>query len=255
MYVLCAPHLEIGGWYNNAEILQSGNYKLLLAHKRNTWLALGATVPFTEASCGYVGVNDGWTDLADNYRLDWQYEEALDGNIALTGGLDLSRSTEFTVGLAFGTTQHDARSTLGQSLNIPFEQTRGAFVHQWEQTSKRFSLASKSNNAKLYERSVNPLLTHEDKTYSGAMIASLSIPWGDQKSDDELGGYHLVWTRDLVKSVTGLLAAGNERTTALSYLSCRVTTGRRRLLPKLLVGRTTLLGRAFSLTRLRFQFC
>jgi hypothetical protein len=27
-------------------------------------------------------VNDGWTDLADNYRLDWQYEEALDGNIA-----------------------------------------------------------------------------------------------------------------------------------------------------------------------------
>jgi glucoamylase len=77
MYVLCAPHLEIGGWHNNAEILQSGDYKLLLAHKRNTWLALGATVPFTEASCGYVGVNDGWTDLADNYRLDWQYEEAL----------------------------------------------------------------------------------------------------------------------------------------------------------------------------------
>ena len=26
----------------------------------------------------YVGVNDGWTNLADNYRLDWQYEEALD---------------------------------------------------------------------------------------------------------------------------------------------------------------------------------
>jgi hypothetical protein len=63
-------------------------------------------------------VNDGWTDLADNYRLDWQYEEALDGNIALTGGLYLSQHTEFTVGVAFGTTQHDVRSTLGQSLNI-----------------------------------------------------------------------------------------------------------------------------------------
>ena len=45
---------------------------------------------------GYVGVNDGWTDLADNYRLDWRYEAALDGNIALTGGLDLSRGAEFT---------------------------------------------------------------------------------------------------------------------------------------------------------------
>jgi len=54
------------------------------------------SIPFTECSAGYVGVNDGWTDLSDNYRLDWQYEAALDGNIALTGGLDLSRGTEFT---------------------------------------------------------------------------------------------------------------------------------------------------------------
>jgi glucoamylase len=223
MYVLCAPHLEIGGWHNNGEILQNGDYKVLLAYKGNTWLAIGATVPFTEASCGYVGVNDGWTDLADNYRLDWQYQEALDGNIALTGGLGLSHSTEFTVGVAFGTTQHDALSTLGQSLNIPFERTREAFIHQWEQTSKRFALASTSNNVKLYERSVNLLLAHEDKTYSGAMIASLSIPWGDQKSDDELGGYHLVWTRDLVKSVTGLLAAGDTSTPLRSLIYLAVS--------------------------------
>ena len=46
---------------------------------------------------------------------------SLDGNIALTGGLDLSRGSEFTVGLAFGTTQHNALSTLAQSLSIPFE--------------------------------------------------------------------------------------------------------------------------------------
>ena len=223
MYVLCAPHLEIGGWHNNGEIRHIGDYKVLLAHKGSTWLAIGATVPFTEASCGFVGVNDGWTDLADNYRLDWQYEEALDGNIALTGGLDLSHGTEFTVGVAFGTTRHDALSTLGQSLNIPFERTRQAFIHQWEQTSKRFSLASTSNNAKLYERSVNLLLAHEDKTYSGAMIASLSIPWGDQKSDDELGGYHLVWTRDLVKSVTGLLAAGDTSTPLRSLIYLAVS--------------------------------
>jgi glucoamylase len=37
MYVLCAPHLEIGGWHNNGEILQIGDYKVLLAHKGNTW--------------------------------------------------------------------------------------------------------------------------------------------------------------------------------------------------------------------------
>lgn len=120
MYVLCTPHLEIGGWHDNGEVLHIWGYKFLLAHKGNTWLAIAATVPFTEASCGYVGMNDGWTDLADNFCLDWQYDEALDGNIALTGGLDLSRGAEFTLGIDFGTTQHDARSTLGQSLNIPF---------------------------------------------------------------------------------------------------------------------------------------
>src|SRR5438093_12835095 len=70
-------------------------------------------------------------------------------------------------------------------------------------------------------RSQSLLLAHEDKTYPGAMIASLSIPWGDTKGDEELGGYHLVWTRDLVHSAGGLLAAGNTETPlrALIYLA------------------------------------
>ena len=223
IYVLCAPHLEIGGWHNNGYVLKVGNHKYLAAHKGNTWLAIAATVPFKELSCGYVGVNDGWTDLADNYRLDWQYEAALDGNIALTGGLDLSRGAEFTVGLAFGTTQHDALTTLAQSLSVPWEETREAFIRQWERTSKRFSLAVNSHKPTLFVRSVNLLLAHEDKTYPGAMIASLSIPWGDEKNDDELGGYHLVWTRDLVKSVTALLAVGDMRTPLRSLIYLAVT--------------------------------
>jgi glucoamylase len=221
MYVLCAPHLEIGGWHNNGEVLRLEDKTVLVAHKGDTWLVIGATVPFRECSCGYVGVNDGWTDLADNYRLDWQYDGVLDGNIALTGRLDLSKGPQFTLGLAFGTSKHNALSTLAQSLSIPFEQTREAFIRQWERTSKRFVLPGESDNSKLYDRSVNLLLAHEDKTYPGAMIASLSIPWGDEKSDEELGGYHLVWTRDLVKSVSALIAVGDYSTPlrALIYLA------------------------------------
>jgi glucoamylase len=221
MYVLCAPHLEIGGWHNNGEILRLERHTVLIAYKGETWLAIGASVPFTDCSCGYVGVNDGWTDLADNYRLDWQYDAILDGNIALTGGLDLSNGSTFTLALAFGTTRHNALSTLAQSLSIPFEETREAFIRQWDRTSKRYALTAGSNNSRLFERSINLLLAHEDKTYPGAMIASLSIPWGDEKSDDELGAYHLVWTRDLVKCVTALLAVGDLSTPlrALIYLA------------------------------------
>ena len=49
---------------------------------------------------------------------------------------------------------------------------------------------------------------HESKRVEGGIIASLSIPWGFSKPDDDLGGYHLVWPRDLVETAGGLIAIG-----------------------------------------------
>ena len=68
----------------------------------------------------------------------------------------------------------------------------------------------------------NVLLAHEDKTYSGAFVASASIPWGQSKGDDDLGGYHLVWTRDMVQTASAMLACGRAETArrALVYLAC-----------------------------------
>jgi glucoamylase len=40
----------------------------------------------------------------------------------------------------------------------------------------------------------------------------MSIPWGEAKGDEDTGGYHLVWPRDMVNSATGLLAAGQSET-------------------------------------------
>ena len=60
-----------------------------------------------------------------------------------------------------------------------------------------------SDEGVLYRTSRNLLLAHEDKTFAGALIASASIPWGNAKGDEDLGGYHLVWTRDLVNSALG----------------------------------------------------
>ncbi len=222
LYVLCAPHLEIGGWHNNGEVMEIKGRRILVAYKGNTWLAMCATAPFLRCSAGYVGVNDGWTDLADNYRMDYEYDAALDGNIALTGEIDLSREKEFTLGLAFGNSLHNAISTLLQSLSIAFEHSLGIFIDQWHRTAKRFSLAEnlKCRDSKLFELSVNLLLAHEDKSYPGALIAAMSIPWGNSKDDSDLGGYHLVWTRDMVSSADALLAVGDLQTPlrALIYL-------------------------------------
>lgn len=55
--------------------------------------------------------------------------------------------------------------------------------------------------------SATVLKVHEDRTYCGAMVASLSIPWGED--NQSRGGYHLVWCRDLVETAGALVAMGS----------------------------------------------
>ena len=60
LFVLCAPHLEAGGWHNNAEVVDSRGGRIFVMSKGHTWAALGCTTGFRRCSCGYVAVNDGW---------------------------------------------------------------------------------------------------------------------------------------------------------------------------------------------------
>jgi glucoamylase len=224
LYVLLAPHLGVAGWGNNGNAALIVGHEFLTANKNGIWLALGASVPFVARSCGYVGATDGWQDLNSNFQMDYHFSAAENGNIALIGELDLSQSKTFTLGLGFGHSLHRATTTLFQSLGKPFQESRTRFIEQWHRAANHtFPLEQFSGDGgSLYRRSRELLFAHEDKTYPGAMIASLSIPWGEIKGDEQLGGYHLVWTRDLVNSVTGLMAAGDDATAmrALIYLAC-----------------------------------
>src|SRR5208282_387345 len=149
---------------------------------------------------------------------------APDGNIALTGEIDLRAVRQFTLGLAFGRTLHRAVTTLFQSLGTPFRMHRDRFLEQWDRACRHFHPLGQwsCDDGLLHRRSRELLIAHEDKSYPGAIIASLSIPWGEAKGDEDLGGYHLVWTRDMVNSATGMLASGDMATPvrALIYLAC-----------------------------------
>lgn len=223
LYVLCAPHLEVGGWGNSGYVIEAAGRRLLMARKGSTWLALTATVPFSRVSCGFVGRSDGWTDLAENFQMDWEFDRATDGNIALMGELDLAAGADFTLGLAFGDSEHHAITTLLQGLGTSFEHHHRRFIEQWNRASSKLPPLERvaCDGGNLYHSSFSLLLAHEDKSYPGAIIASLSIPWGEAKGDEDQGGYHLVWTRDMVQSATGMLAAGNRATPlrALIYLA------------------------------------
>ena len=85
LYALLAPHLEVGGYDNSGYVTETAGYRLLIAHKGDKWLAMGVSSHFLRCSCGYVGKSDLWTDLADNFIMDWQFDTAEHGNIALVG--------------------------------------------------------------------------------------------------------------------------------------------------------------------------
>jgi glucoamylase len=222
-YALLAPHLNGGGAGNSARSVRIAGRRALLAWKGGTSLSMGCNVGFTRSSCGYVGVSDGFQDLMSDMTMSWQFGQALDGNIAVMGEIDAARHREFTVSIALGDGHHAALSSSIQALITPFDVVRKRFIDQWLRAKTPGRLAAVStDNGRLSRISHNVILTHEDKTYPGAFIASASIPWGAAKGDDDLGGYHLVWTRDMVQSATALLALGRCDTAlrALVYLAC-----------------------------------
>ena len=226
IYALLAPHLDGGGAGNSARALDIAGHKVLMAWKGNLSLAMTANCGFSRVSCGFVGASDGWRDLVDNFRMDWAFGSALNGNVAMMGEVDLKGENgiyEFTLSFGIGEGHHTAAQKTMGSLAMPYEEHRSRFITQWKRAANPEWLAAKAcDGGRLMRVSHNVLLAHEDKTYSGAFVASASIPWGQVKGDDDLGGYHLVWTRDMVQTATALLACGRDETArrALVYLAC-----------------------------------
>jgi glucoamylase len=223
LHVLLAPHLANRGSGNTAWV---GNYKgspMLLAGRENVALALACSAPWLARSAGFVGFSDGWQELRANRRLVRTYDLAENGNVALTGEIDLRTSDGlFVLALGFGSTAAEAGQHAIVSLMEDFDATKAAFVRAW--TSWHASLREPpAPHRALYYQSATVLRTHESKRLEGGVIASLSIPWGFSKGDDDLGGYHLIWPRDLVETATGFLAVGahHEARRVLRYL--RVT--------------------------------
>ncbi len=223
LYALLAPHMKGTGRNNSAWLCGVGGRKLIEAQREDIDLSFGCTPDFTRRSVGYVGFSDGWRDLMDNFKMDWEFDEAVDGNIALTGEIDLSHGMQFTLGVGFGHTPHSACAHLQQALATPFADQREKYVSQWQRARPRVDLsAHTTDGGSMMRLSQCVLLAHEDKIFQGAFVASLSIPWGDTKDDSDRGGYHLVWTRDMVQTATALLACGHTESPlrALIWLAC-----------------------------------
>ena len=222
VYVLCAPHLNVGGSNNTGNVIAINGRKILEAEKDGYYMSLSASVPFARCSVGYVGNSDGWTDIHRNLRMTWEFDTAPNGNVALCGEIP-EGTEEFVIALSFGNSLHASVTKLLESLSQDFHDSRKRYRAQWNRafTSVVDLSEYSSDGGALFRSSYSVLMTHEDKTFEGALIASLSIPWGEASFDQNRGGYHLVWPRDMYNSSTAIMACGNHDLPArtLIYLS------------------------------------
>jgi glucoamylase len=211
LYALLAPHLGNSGEHNNARATAD-----LSAWKEATALCLLSECGFSRSSAGYVGTSDGWQDFSTNGRMTWEYGEAIDGNVALLGEL---QATQGTLALALSDTIEGARTKAWSSLSEGYHSIRLRFIAGWQQWGKSLAIpdAPPDVRREAYLSAV-VLKVHQDRTFPGSIVASLSMPWGN--SSDTIGGYHLVWPRDCVEAGLALLGIGqiDDARSMLSYL-------------------------------------
>ena len=210
LYALLAPHLGNIGSNNTG---WTGDYKgvpMLMADAPTGFaLAIACSTAWKAMAVGFTGHSDGWQDLNRNFKLTQLYERAENGNVALTGEIDLTACKgEFVLALGFGGIWAEAAEQVRATLLDDYAALKRDYLNQWKNWQKSLLPLDSPSDRDLYRSSVAILRAHESKDFLGGVIASLSIPWGFNKGDEDLGGYHLVWPRDLVETAGGFLASG-----------------------------------------------
>jgi glucoamylase len=220
LYPLLAPHLGFSGLHGQAWV---GDYKgrpMLFAQNGPWALALASDPAPTRQSVGFVGVSDGWQDFAANGRMTWRYDRTEPGNVAGMTELDLEDGTA-QLALAFGARPDEAALQASAALVGHFGAAWDEYVANWMgfvRTVVDPPADLPAADRELYMTSACVMRSLQDRTAPGATVASLSVPWGDSRND--LGGYHLVWSRDLVECAGAFVALGAQATArrTLAYL-------------------------------------
>ncbi len=215
LYVLYDPSLKNSGYGDTG--YTEGD--ALVAKKEDVATALVSSTGFAATSSGFAGASDGYTDLRLHKSMTWSYARAEQGNVVQTA--KLKPGNHFTLALGFGNTPEAALQNARASLARGFAAISDAYVKGWTAYASGLRKV-KQRYAREFRLAAMVLKAHEDKTFRGAMIASMSIPWGFAVKADKanVGGYHLIWARDLYEVATGLMAAGDRAAAerALDYL-------------------------------------
>jgi len=177
VYVLHDPALTMTG-NDDTGTTQSG---ALVATDGRRSDALVASGGFRKTSSGYLGVSDGWTDLASDHRMNWAYHASEPGNVVQTG---LTRLTglaggrHLTLAIGFAVTTPGAVARAHASLAAGFGATWRRYSAGWHHylASLRPVPGSARHFATEYRVSQMVLAASEDKTFRGGFVAAPGRP-------------------------------------------------------------------------------
>lgn len=213
LYVLFNPSLDGSGMGDTGAT--SGGQ--LVGSDGPVASALAASTGFTAATNGYSGsASDPYTDLVTHHGFTATYDTAgTAGNLVQAAAIPVGTDTTFTLALGFGGTRTDAAGNASASLAAGWNSVAASYQSGWHSYLAGLKPAPASvtgtGQTQQYTTATMVIAAHEDKTYRGAFVASLSTPWGDAINADTGGvaGYHAVWARDEYQMATALLADGD----------------------------------------------
>jgi glucan 1,4-alpha-glucosidase len=170
--------------------------------------------PFDQASAGFAGTaSDGLVQLDAAHALT-PYTDATSGNVV--GTAQVRARHTFELALGFGATQAEAVGTARGALRDGFRRSKKLYERAWDayDDGLRSPPRSLRDVRDSYYLAANVLKASEDKTFPGAIVASLASPWGQAISAGDpantyFGSYREVFARDLYETWTGLIADGD----------------------------------------------
>lgn len=227
-WLLLEPHMANTGVGDSGHAGNGGLY----ASEVGVHLALRPSAPFEAAGVGYVGVSDGLTTIRADGGLTRRYGDTdAPGNIMLTGELpviadDQTLTRDFVIG--FGGSRAEAEAAADGALATGLDEVLARFNGQGDRIGWEDYLASLTDLPRIAEQSTDGgklayasalmLKVQEDRTHAGALIASLSNPWGDTVDATESStGYKAVWPRDFYQVAMALMALGDAETPVAAF--------------------------------------
>ncbi len=227
-------HVQVNPYVNNDGVDDRAKVAddALIAYSGAHYLSLQSAKGLSDGSVGFVGQSDRYSQLkarGEFTRYQSTGEQA--GNVAMSATLgEISENSQFDLVLSYGSSEQDALAQGQKTLKRGYDKVLAHYngagdAIGWQDYLQSLQLErlydASTDGGKLLNTSALVLKAQEDKTHAGALIASLSNPWGDTVAAEQgHTGYKAVWVRDFYQVAMAFLAMGDTQTAkaAFNYL-------------------------------------